>query len=120
MAVTGLTDTMYAGNPRTFTFTVTDEDASGSPAKDLTDLTPKLTLSRISASTGLPLKTPEVEKTGTVTDAPNGVLTVALVPADTADLEGEYYLELELFDLSDVGVVVATGTLTIQRNVTNT
>lgn len=119
MAVTDQTDEMFAGTPRTLRFTVTDEDTTGSPAKDLTDLTPKFTLSKLDTA-GDPKATPIVEKTGAVTDAAGGIFTVALAAADTADLKpGDYGWQASLFTSGGDEQVVATGTTTIRRNVTN-
>ena len=125
MAVTDQAVTMYAGNLRTLRVTVTDEDVVGSPAKDLTGLTVKWALSRQDTS-GNFLTTPVLEKKSTtpseltVTDAPGGEFEVYLVPADTAALFGTFYWEAEVFDATPAGVVVATGTLEILRNVVNT
>lgn len=124
MVTTGLTDTMYANNLRTLRFTVTDEDAGGSPPKDLTSLDLKWALARIN-SEGAYSTTPVLEKSSdnaseiAKTDPTNGVCEVYLDPADTLALSGEFYFELEVFDPGGRGVVVSTGTLTINRNVVN-
>jgi len=126
MVVADQTDTMYANNRRVLKFTVTDEDNGG--ALDLTGLVVKFALARFD-SEGQPIKSnPLVDKRSdvsaevTITDAANGLVEVELVTSDTASLadQGEtaYYFELEVFDGTDP-VVVATGTLTIRRNVTN-
>lgn len=125
MAETGLTDTIWAGNKRTMAFTVTDEDAGDGSPKDLTALTIKFALSSISPS-GQYSTEYLVQKTSggggiTVTDATAGELEVDLDPADTASLGGrDVHFELEVFDGSGEGVVVAEGTLTVKRNVVNT
>jgi hypothetical protein len=124
MAETGLTDTMWAGNKRVLAYTVEDSDAGDGSAKDLTGLTVKWALSKMS-SDGTYSTTAILEKaTGgngiTVTDAAAGELEVDLDAADTSDLAGDYYFELEVYDATPEGVVVATGTLTINRNVVNT
>lgn len=121
MVVTSNTDTMYANNKRTLRFTITDEDAGGSTPLDLTGYTAKWAISKEEGKT-----TPILEKaTGgngiTVTDAANGELEVALDPEDTVSLKPQaYYMELEVFDGSNDGLVVATGTLTIKANIVNT
>lgn len=129
MAVENLTDTMWVGNKRIQKFTVTDEDASGSPAKDLTGLTIKWALSNIDPNSGAISTTAVLEKaTGgngiTITDAVNGKFEVTIDPGDTSDLApGVYYFEAEVFDTTpdpDEPVVVATGKLTIKLNVVNT
>ena len=125
MAVTDQAVTMYANNLRTLRITVTDEDSVGSPSKDLTGLVVKWALSRQDTS-GNFLTAPILEKRSTtpteltVTDAVNGIFEVYLVPADTAALVGTFYWEAEVFDATPSGVVVATGTLEIVRNVVNT
>lgn len=127
MAVTGQIDTIYQGNRRILRFTVTDEDTSGSPAKDLTGLVVKFALAKIDAN-GNPIKTnPLLDLNSTahptqviITDAANGIIEVTLLPANTSGLNPtDYYFELEVFDGSGNGVVVATGTLTVNVNVVN-
>lgn len=116
---------MYAGNKRSLQFTISDEDTTGSPAKDLSGLTVKFALSLMDSS-GNFQTTPTVEKTTdnsgeiTISGSSNEIATVVLVPADTSALAGDYYMELEAFDGTPAGIVLATGTLTIIRNVTNT
>lgn len=124
MAVTSQKDTMWAGNKRVQRFTVTDEDAVGSPAKDLTGFTAKWALSRFNAAGTEFLTTPVVTKTTggggiVITDATNGILEVTLDVADTSALFGTFYFELEVVDGSSNPLVVATGTLTINKNVMN-
>lgn len=115
----------YANNPVKLKFEVTDKDASPETALDLSSFTAKWAISRISAKTGEYLTSPIVEKKQssggiTVTDAANGKLEVDLDPADTQGLSGEFHHELEVFDGQGNGVVVAVGTLTIDKNVENT
>lgn len=127
MAVTGQVDTIYQGNRRILRFTITDEDTSGSPIKDLTGLVVKFALAKLDVN-GNPIKSnPVVDLNSTshslqvvITTPTNGIVDVILLPANTSALiPGDYYFELELFDGSGNGVVVATGTLTIEVNVTN-
>jgi len=122
MAVTGQTDIMWANNKRSLVFTIVDSD-NGDVALDLTGLTVKWALSRIDSS-GAYLTAPVLEKaTGgsgiVLTDAPNGICTVTLDAVDTVDLSGIFHFELEVFDGTPEGVVVATGQLTINKNVVN-
>lgn len=49
----------------------------------------------------------------TITDAAAGKFTIALAPADTADLSGKYYHEAEVTDQSGNVSTVTTGTITI-------
>lgn len=127
MAVITLIDIMWAGNRRLLRFTVTDEDGSG--AKDLTGLIVKFALARFDTS-GNPVKSnPLIDKRSdtssdvTITTPLSGIVEVVLVPADTASITpvpAAYYMELEVFNASNADpVVVATGTLTINRNVDN-
>lgn len=52
----------------------------------------------------------------TVTDAENGKFTVALLPADTINLGGNYYYDIELTDGTNIWTV-SVGTITVIRNV---
>lgn len=125
MTVTGLTDTMYAGNKRTMIFTILDAD-NGNVPLDVTNKYVQWALSRFSP-TGDYSTTPVLEKKSSNVlqiakiDPTNGVVHVFLIPADTLALFGDFYFELEvLASPGGEGVVVATGTLTINRNVANT
>ena len=51
----------------------------------------------------------------TITDAVNGVLEVALVPADTATLKGDFYHELQMV-LGGETSTVAFGQINIKRD----
>lgn len=121
MAKTGQNDTFYANNLRELEFSVQNEDGT---AFDLTGLSVKWALSK--AKTGGDYGTTAILEKATggegivVTDAAQGELTVTLDPEDTTTLKGAYYHELEVFDGTDRGVVVATGVLTILKNVVNT
>jgi hypothetical protein len=42
--------------------------------------------------------TPRLSKTGTLTDAANGLVTVSLTADDTGDLDGVYYHEMQITD----------------------
>lgn len=118
-------DEMYANNIRTLRFAVTDADATDpTDPLDLTGLVVKWALSRIAPS-GQFTTTAIVEKcsndgTLTITNPTGGLCELTLDPADTATLSGKFYHELEVFDSGDNGVVVATGEITILRNVVNT
>lgn len=121
MATTGQKDSFYAGNPRSYTFTIADEDNPGS-ALNLSGMTARFALSKFTSSNVYSVVA-VLEKTTsdgiTITGAGTGQLRVDLVPADTSALAGDYYFELEIVDASSNPVVVATGTLTILRNVVN-
>lgn len=127
MATTGLTATMFANNPATLRFTVTDLDTAGSPPKNLTGKVIKWALTKFGQDGSYKTTPLLVEKKTTnggeltITDGPNGKCEVYLVPADTVSLAGDFYFELEVFDGSGLnGVVTSTGTLTINKNVVNT
>lgn len=124
MVQTDQDDEMYAGNKRVLRYTVLDED-NGNIAFDLSSYTIKWAISRLDQN-GNFLTTPVLEKHSTVpgeitvSGADNNIASVLLVGADTDDLSGDFYIELEVFDVSLESVVVATGKLTINRNVVNT
>lgn len=125
MAVANQVDTIYAGNKRTLRFAITDEDAGGSPPFNITGLTIKFALARVSASGNVLTSSPVFQKVSTtpadltVTNAAGGILEVYLVEVDTAALLGDFYFELEAFEAGGQHVVLATGTLTILPNVAN-
>jgi hypothetical protein len=51
----------------------------------------------------------------TVLDAAGGVLSIPILPADTAAITGDYYHELEVIDSAgDIGTVLI-GTMTVAR-----
>jgi hypothetical protein len=52
---------------------------------------------------------PRVSKTGAITDAANGEITVSLVPGDTERLCGSYHHELQLTDGSSRISTVMVG-----------
>ena len=121
MATLGQKDTFFAGNPRFYDFTIADDDNPGS-ALNLTGMTARFALSRFTSSNTYST-TAILEKTTAsgivITSAAAGQLRVSLDPADTAALAGDYYFELEIVDASSNPVVVATGTITILKNVVN-
>jgi hypothetical protein len=57
-----------------------------------------------------------ISKTGTVTDAANGVFTVALSAADTEDLYGNYVFQASASDGTN-SVVVSVGRLKIRKEI---
>lgn len=123
MAVKDQVDEMFAGNKRVQRFTITDDDTAGSPPKDLTGLDIKYALSRFDDEGNFlvgPVLTKDVAGGGIiVTDAVNGVLEVTFLKVDTQALAGDFYFELEAFDGTLESTVLATGTLTIIKNVVN-
>lgn len=110
---------IYANTKRVLEFSVTDADNGDAPL-DLTGLTAEWTLARATARGYSGQATVLKDTTGggiTVTDAAGGRLEVTLQPADTQALLGEYHQELEIFDASARGVIVAVGKVTVLRNV---
>ena len=115
-------DSMYAANKRVLVYTVTDEDTS--TPLNMSTYTVKWAMSRID-SEGNFLTSPVLEKTEASGIAISGddseIASVTIETADTSNtLTGDFYTELEVTDSSSESVVVATGTLTILRNVENT
>jgi len=132
MAETGQDFTMYAGERKTIRFAGTDQD-DGTALDYATDFAEvKWALTSINPSTGEFSTTPVLEKKSQVAQTETGgneidfsgtgnnQADVQLINADTDTLAGEYYQELEGFDANGEGVVLATGTITIIRNVENT
>jgi len=126
MVVADQNDVMYAGNRRTFRFTIIDEDdPTPNTPLDLTGLTIRWALSTSASDT-----TPLLEKCSTVAGeidivgvATDGVVDVNLLAADTPqeDFGGQtFYFELEVVDATSEPVVVATGSLEIRNNIQNT
>ncbi len=136
MAKIGQDYTFYAGNRLQLHIPVVDEDASGSPALSNLDTefsSVKWALSRFDAE-GNVSTTPVIEKKSNVAQAETGgneidfsndvgtndAADVQLITGDTDALSGDFYHELEGFDSGGQSIVLATGTLTILRNVVNT
>lgn len=90
---------MHSGDSRDLEITVVDENDA---AVDVSAATMTWELSKLDSSGTLPaprgaaLVTKTVGSGITITDGPNGELTVALDPADTADLRGDHYHELQI------------------------
>lgn len=125
MAKTNQNDTIYANNVRTWEFTVINADATPNIPVNLTGYTVQWALSRFAPdgtySTNAVLEKDNQSKGGVViTDAVNGVVQVNILDSDTAALFGKFYQELEIVDTVGNAVVVATGTITILKNVSNT
>lgn len=119
MALTEQNDTWYAGNRRKLSYVVENQDSPGTRL-NLTGLTFVWSLSAMRGD-GSFEQTPFLEKTSasgiTVTSAVNGELDVDVTGADCTGLAGDYYAELEAFDGDGNGLVLATGVMTLRRNV---
>ncbi len=105
---------MFSGNTRLLEVTVLDQDdavvdLTGAQAVDysLAKAAGKAAIFEKTLGTGV-----------TITDAVNGVLQITLLPADTEDLRGTFYQELEVTDAAGRITTVLFGTVTIRVNTT--
>lgn len=129
MAKTNQNVTFYAGNKQVFMWTLLDDDAFGTDVPlPLGGREVRWAMSRFNDD-GTYSTEPTLVKSslnGTdeveVTDAANGLVRVYVDGIDTVDLDGKFYQELEVVDDNGAGepVVVATGVITIRKNVSNT
>lgn len=135
MVKTDQNTTMYAGERKTLRFPVVDQDNNDAALNLSTGFTSvRWALSTINPSTDQFSTTPILEKKSSVAQAEtggneidfsNGAGTndnadVELIGEDTLSISGDHYMELEGVDVNGEIVVLATGTLTINRNVVNT
>jgi len=108
---------MHSGDDKELVITI--NDSSGN-AIDLSGLVSAKWSCSKKKSDGSFSSTPVVSKSLvsgiSVTDAANGELTVTLAQADTKDLSGSFYQELELVDSANKKQTVMTGTLTILKD----
>lgn len=117
MAIKNPSEEMFAGNRRRFRFPVLDEDEQ---PLDMTGYSAIWSLCEYEAG-GKP-KTPPVLRIpndgGSIDITPAmGIVMVDVAEGLTANLEGVYHAELEIFDAQANSCVVATGDLHIRRNV---
>ena len=120
MAVQNPTIEMFSGDTKRLNYTVKDGNGV---VIDITTATFRWGLSKLgkpkTAGDPSPQVAPLLEKTissGIVLTAPTlGQLRVTLDPADTADLKGEFYHELEMV-LSGVTSTVAFGQIDIKKD----
>lgn len=116
------TEPIYAGNKHTLRFTVRDQDNPLSPPKDITGMSARWALAKFKAD-GTFSKTPILTKNSTsgaqivITTPVSGLLEVYIAEGDTTALEGDYQFQLELYQTSSFSLIVATGTLSILRNI---
>jgi hypothetical protein len=106
---------MFAGDTKRINFTITD--ATTGAVFDITGATALWQASRAKpvgfSSTPLLTKT---EGDGLeITDAIGGAVTVVLSPADTLNLSGNFYHELQLEDADGDIATVYTGTFTVRK-----
>lgn len=103
---------MHSGDDLTLSVTV--KDAAGAVV-DVTGATGVFGIGKTD-SNGEPKGAPLAEPVVAVEDGPNGVLSVTIVPANTADLAGDYWYELELTGADTKVSTVLYGTLTVQKD----
>lgn len=117
-------ETIYANNSHILEFTITDKDVNPAGPLNVTSINVRWALSRLN-SDGTYSKTPVITKSSLVSgeiekvDPANGVVDVILTEDDTEKLSGKYHQELEIVDGSNASAVVATGTITVLRNIIN-
>lgn len=99
----------FSGDTAVYKFTVTD---NADAIVDLTGISATWILSKRVDSPILLTKT--IGSGIVVTDAAGGLLEVTTIPADTEDLQGLHYWELEIVDSGGQKVTVANGTLTLK------
>jgi len=136
MAKTDQNFTMYVGERKTARIAVVDQDAADVPLNISTGFdNVKWAMVAIDPATGSFGTAPILEKKSTVAQSETGGneidfvnvdgtldgADVQIINADTTSLSaGDYYHELEGFDTAGEGVVLATGTITILKNLVNT
>lgn len=97
---------MVSGDDKTLSITVTD---SAGDAVDLTGASASWALGKQGQAA-------LVIKTGTISAPATGVVTIALEPADTAALAGNYYHEMQVTDASGNVSTVAAGAVYIRAD----
>lgn len=108
---------MHSGDDRVLTVTVLDSAGS---AVNITGGTITWALSKQAADAVEPKGDALITKSTsvggvTITDGPNGQCSVTLVEADTADLAGTYYHEMQVVLSGDTSTVLY-GTATIKKD----
>ncbi len=99
---------MFSGDSKLLNVTVLDQDGT---VVDLTGASASMTISETSKSAAL------VTKAGSIDVPLQGQLSFDLAPADTDDLAGVYYYEMQVTDVSGRKSTVAFGYVTIRRDV---
>ena len=109
--------TMHSGDTRNIVITIVDSTSTAVPLGSVTDLTWALSKKASDSVTprGAAIVTKAIATGITVTDAPNGVISIILTPADTASLAGEYYHELQMTFGAAVSTVLF-GKVTISKD----
>ena len=105
--------TMYAGDSKTLTVTVTD---GAGAAKNITSAT--ITWKMLEEQGGTVKLTKTVGSGIALTTPSSGIFTVTIAAADTsAFLAGQYYHEAEVTDSGSLVSTVLTGTITLKRGI---
>jgi hypothetical protein len=99
--------TMFSGDTKVLQITVTDEAGA---AIDLTGVDLVWVLAK--KVTAAPLVTKEIGTGITITDAAAGKFEVAIAPADTENIKGDYYHECQM-DAGGAISTIMTGKVTI-------
>lgn len=99
---------MFAGDSKTLQVALVDE--AGVPIDVSAPVTMTWELSKRVTSTAILIKT--LGSGITVIDGPAGKFNIELFPADTADLKGDYYQEIEINDRGNISTVLS-GTVAI-------
>jgi hypothetical protein len=106
---------MFQGDTRRLNFSLKRQDSS---PLDVTGATLRWQASRLKAP-GVFSSTPLLTKTETdgvaILDPYNGLVTVTISPADTINLSGNFYMELETTDASGDVATVFTGEFQIKK-----
>ena len=109
MTIVGQNYTMFSGDSKVITVTVTDADGA---AVNLTGAT----ISYVIFDDGSATITKTVGSGITVTDAAAGTFTITLAASDTASLAGAYYHECQVTDSSGNISTIFTGTVTMNED----
>lgn len=105
---------VVSGDSRNLNFTIYDQDAADddSVVKDISGFT--AIAWKLDTGSAVTTVTKSLSDGITVTDGPNGLLTVSLTPADTADIAGGTYKhELEGTDGSGNKTTLAIGRVSV-------
>lgn len=136
MTKTGIKRAMYAGEHKVLRFTVVNESEAGEPAFDISGELIRFSLTTFDADfpNQPSLDAPLVDLNSSddptqvvITDGPNGLVEVTLLPANTAtladtlveDKPNRYNMQLEIVTSGTEPIVATDGELTIARNVPN-
>ena len=106
---------IVSGDTRTVTFTIYDNAGA---VYNLTGSTVTFATSKNAAGASNFSTTAEFTTTATLSNPTNGICTVAITAANTADLAGQYHFELKVVDSSANIAHVSVGVMTVMANLT--